>query len=80
MKTSTVTEWLTADDRTKTGDPNPDFIMGFTNVFTYKSFELSVFLHWCREGRSSRHVHLSGIGTGEDNQTKRMINRWKGTR
>jgi TonB-linked SusC/RagA family outer membrane protein len=69
---------LTADDRTKTGDPNPDFIMGFTNVFTFKSFELSVFLHWVqgREIFNGTFIYLES-GTGEDNQTKRMINRWK---
>ncbi|MDD5695989.1 MAG: TonB-dependent receptor [Bacteroidales bacterium] len=69
---------LTADDRTKTGDPNPDFIMGFTNVFSFKSFELSVFLHWVqgKEIFNGTFIYLES-GTGEDNQTKRMIDRWK---
>ncbi|HNS17004.1 MAG TPA: TonB-dependent receptor [Bacteroidales bacterium] len=69
---------LTADDRTKTGDPNPDFIMGFTNVFRYRSLELSVFLHWVqgREIFNGTFIYLES-GTGEDNQTKRMIDRWK---
>jgi TonB-linked SusC/RagA family outer membrane protein len=69
---------LTADDRMKTGDPNPDFIMGFTNVFTYKSFELSVFLH-CVYGKEILNGSLIYLesGTGEDNQTERMNDRWK---
>lgn len=27
------------------GDPNPDFTMGLTNTFTYKGFDVSVFLY-----------------------------------
>ncbi|MCX6234235.1 MAG: TonB-dependent receptor [Bacteroidetes bacterium] len=71
-------EILTANDRTKTGDPNPDFIMGFTNVFTYKSFELSVFLY-CVYGNDVFNGSLIYLesGSGEDNQTTRMNDRWK---
>jgi hypothetical protein len=32
-----------ADDRTVIGNPNPDFTGGFTNDFTYRNFDLSVF-------------------------------------
>jgi TonB-dependent starch-binding outer membrane protein SusC len=32
-----------ADDRTIIGNPNPDFTGGFTNNFSYKNFDLSVF-------------------------------------
>lgn len=32
------------DDRTKIGDPYPDFIYGWSNSFSYKSFDLSIFL------------------------------------
>jgi hypothetical protein len=32
-----------ADDRTVIGNPNPDFTGGFSNDFTYRNFDLSVF-------------------------------------
>jgi hypothetical protein len=34
---------VNADDRTIIGNPNPDFTGGFTNNFSYKNFDLSVF-------------------------------------
>ncbi|WP_162415886.1 SusC/RagA family TonB-linked outer membrane protein [Cyclobacterium roseum] len=33
------------DDREVIGDPNPDFIYGFSNDFSYKNLTLSVFIH-----------------------------------
>ena len=33
------------DDREVIGDPNPDFIYGFSNDFTYKNFKLSIFIN-----------------------------------
>lgn len=32
------------DDRTIIGDPNPDFIWGWTNSFAYKGFDLNIFI------------------------------------
>ncbi len=32
-------------DRTIIGSANPDFIFGITNTFTYKNFDLSIFVH-----------------------------------
>lgn len=34
---------ITKDDKTFIGDPNPDFIYGFTTDVSYKGFELSLF-------------------------------------
>lgn len=34
---------ISPDDRTKIGDPNPDFIYGFHNKFSWKGFELDIF-------------------------------------
>lgn len=34
---------ITSADRTKVGNPHPDFIAGLTNTFTYKGFDLSIF-------------------------------------
>jgi TonB-dependent starch-binding outer membrane protein SusC len=69
---------ITADDRTKIGDPNPDFTGGMTNTFTYKSLELSVFLNWVygNDIFNATLIYLES-GTGEDNQTANMVNRWK---
>ncbi|KAF5031983.1 TonB dependent receptor [anaerobic digester metagenome] len=34
---------VNADDKTKIGDPNPNFIYGVNSVMNYKNFELSLF-------------------------------------
>ncbi len=34
---------ITSDDRTFLGDPNPNFIFGFNNDFSYKRFSLNMF-------------------------------------
>ena len=68
---------ITSNDRVKTGDPNPDFTAGMTNVFSYKNFELSVFLQaiYGNDIYNGTLVYLES-GTGEDNQTARMNGRW----
>jgi TonB-linked SusC/RagA family outer membrane protein len=35
---------INSNDQTFIGDPNPKFTYGFTNTFTYKGFDLSIFL------------------------------------
>ncbi len=69
---------ITSDDRIKIGDPNPDFTAGFTNAFSYKNFELSIFLQgvYGNEIFNGTLIYLES-GSGEDNQTKRMVGRWK---
>ena len=32
------------NDRVKIGDPNPDFIYGMTNEFSWKNFDLSILI------------------------------------
>lgn len=69
---------ITSDDRMKIGDPNPDFTAGFTNVFSYANFELSIFLQgvYGNDVFDATLIYLES-GTGEDNQTQRMVDRWK---
>jgi TonB-linked SusC/RagA family outer membrane protein len=69
---------ITADDRKKIGDPNPDFSYGITNNLTYKNFELSIFLQgiYGNELFNGTLIYLES-GTGEDNQTTNMLRRWK---
>lgn len=66
------------NDRTIIGDPNPDFIFGLTNDFTYKNFDLSIHLagavggdviSWSREN----HDNLDGVF----NVRKDLANRWR---
>lgn len=35
---------ISTSDRTYIGDPNPDFIYGLTNTFTWKDLSLSIFI------------------------------------
>ncbi|NJO68942.1 MAG: SusC/RagA family TonB-linked outer membrane protein [Bacteroidetes bacterium] len=35
---------INADDQTFIGDPNPDFTFGINNSFTYKNFDLNIYL------------------------------------
>lgn len=69
---------ITSADRVKTGDPNPDFTAGLTNVLSYKNFELNIFLQgvYGNEIYNGTLVYLES-GTGEDQQTKRMVGRWR---
>ncbi len=67
-------------DREVIGDPNPDFIYGFSNDFTYKNFSLSVFIN----GSYGNDIaDLNGIGLlaqpQKHNVYKRVFDeRWTG--
>lgn len=69
---------ITSDDRTKIGDPNPDYTYGFTNTFSFKSFELSVFLQgvYGNDIYNGTMLYLGNL-TAEDNQIAKMLDRWK---
>jgi TonB-dependent starch-binding outer membrane protein SusC len=69
---------INAEDYTKIGDPNPDFTTGLTNTFSYKGFDLSIFLHmiYGNDVFNGTYIYLQS-GTGEDNQTTEMLRRWK---
>jgi hypothetical protein len=47
---------IAADDRVILGSPHPDFILGFTNNFSYKNFSLNVFF----EGVFGNEVFWAG--------------------
>lgn len=69
---------ITTDDRTKVGDPNPKFIGGFTNSFTYRGFDLSVFLQFSY-GNDVFHgsrLFLESL-QGGDNQLASVTRRWR---
>jgi TonB-linked SusC/RagA family outer membrane protein len=69
---------INSDDWTKIGDPNPDFTYGITNTFSFKNFDLSIFL----QGVSGNDIFNGTLiylesGMGDDNQTTNVIGRWK---
>ncbi len=69
---------IDAEDRTIIGNAFPDAVIGFTNRFTYKSFELSVFLFSIlgNEVYNETRSMLEGM-TGDRNQTANVLNRWQ---
>src|SRR5690606_17757351 len=69
---------ITSDDRTKVGDPNPDFIGGFTNTFSYKGFDLSVFLQFSygNDVFNGSRLFLEWL-QGGDNQVAAVTRRWR---
>lgn len=59
------------------GDPNPDFIFSWTNNFTYKNFDLSIFIN------GSIGNDIMNLGRGEyamvspfASQRRDMLNYW----
>ena len=58
------------------GNPNPDFILGFSNSFTYKNFSLGFLLDW-REGGdllNGTNWALSSFGTTQQTADTREEN------
>jgi len=69
---------ITSDDRTVIGNPNPKFTGGVTNTFSYKSFELSIFLQivYGNDVFNATNIYLESAD-GIDQQTIAMVDRWK---
>src|SRR5690606_9662524 len=69
---------ITSEDRTIVGNPHPDFIYGLTNNFTYKGFDLSIFLQGS-QGNDVFHgsrLFLESL-QGGDNQLAAITRRWQ---
>ncbi len=68
------------DDRTVIGDASPDFYGGFTNNFTYKGFDLSVFFTFSYGAEVLNATKLNNTKTGNTNKNALDIanssNRW----
>ncbi len=56
-------------DRTIIGNPNPDFTWGITNNFTYKNFDLSIFLQGSQGGDIFNMTNVQ-LFNGDANTTK----------
>ncbi len=70
---------ISASDRTYIGDPNPDFTYGMTNTFSWKGFDLSIFIQGSYGNdiyNLSRH-NTEGMFDGK-NQTTVVLDRIPG--
>jgi TonB-linked SusC/RagA family outer membrane protein len=69
---------ITTADRTKIGNPHPDFIGGITNTFNYKGFDLSIFLQFSygNDMFNGSRLFLESL-QGGDNQLEAVTRRWK---
>jgi TonB-linked SusC/RagA family outer membrane protein len=69
---------ITADDRTRIGDPNPDFVGGFDNSFQYKQLSLRIFFQYSygNDIYNGTRVYIESL-KGEDNQLTTIEERWK---
>jgi TonB-dependent starch-binding outer membrane protein SusC len=66
------------NDREILGDSNPDFFGGFTNVFSFKNFELNVFLQYSYGNKIFNYDRWLGENVSANNNVLRyMVNRWK---
>lgn len=69
---------INEDDKTVIGNPNPKHIGGFSNNFSYKGFDLSVFLQWSYGNdiyNANRIMFESAYKYGY-NQYESYLNRW----
>jgi len=68
---------LSTADRTKVGNPHPDFIAGMTNTLNYKRFDLSFFFQgsYGNDVFNGSRLFLESL-QGGDNQLAIVENRW----
>jgi len=66
------------NDRTAIGDPNPKFTYGITNNFTYKQFDLSIFLNGSYGAKVMNLLNntLGNLSTVYQNQYAAYANFW----
>ena len=70
---------INEDDRVVLGNPNPDFFGGFTNNFSYKNFDFSIFFQWSYGNEiynANRILWTSGLQSNRNFSTE-VINRWR---
>ena len=74
-----TTNDLNEAQRVVVGDPNPDFIFGINNTFSWKGIDLAIFI----QGVQGNEIYngggvfqMDGFGWF-DNQDRRVLNRWQ---
>ncbi len=67
------------EDRTYIGNPNPDFIFALNNTFSYKGFDLNIFLQgvYGNDIYNANRIGNEGMAVAY-NQNKSTLNRWMG--
>ena len=65
-------------DYTIIGDPNPDFIGGLSNNFSYKGFDLNVFFQWSagNDVLNANRLVFEGHGRASQNMFSTYADRW----
>ena len=76
----TTTSNYSEAERIVAGDPNPDYVFGLTNNFSYKGFDATIFFN----GVAGNQVNIYGMGRYssasmlyEDNNTADQLGRWQ---
>lgn len=64
---------ITEADRTTIGNPNPDFTWGFTNNFTYRNLDLSIFFQGSQGGDIFNLTNVQ-LTNGDANTTRVYYN------
>jgi TonB-dependent starch-binding outer membrane protein SusC len=69
---------INLSDKTYIGDPNPDFIYGFTNTFSYKGLELNIFFQGSQGNDiyNASRMETEGMYDAK-NQSTRVLDRWR---
>ena len=69
---------ISSSDRTYIGDPNPDFIYGLTNTFTWKDLSLSIFIQgsYGNDIFNVSRMETEGMYDGK-NQSTEVLKRWR---
>jgi TonB-linked SusC/RagA family outer membrane protein len=65
---------IDANDKTKIGDPNPDFTYGFNMEVTYKAFDFSMYTYGVAGSQNVFGVH--DYTRAYNNFTTSILNRW----
>ena len=66
------------DDRTVIGNPEPKFIFGFNNTFSYKNFDLNIFFQGVVGNDMYNFTRMESEWlNGKTNQMKTVLKRWK---
>ncbi|GAB3175801.1 SusC/RagA family TonB-linked outer membrane protein [Telluribacter humicola] len=71
---------LNSNDRTIIGNPNPDFIWGLNNDFSYKGFDLNLFFQGSQGNDILSYTLMElNLLSGINNATTVALNRWTPT-
>ncbi|MEP5132196.1 SusC/RagA family TonB-linked outer membrane protein, partial [Nonlabens ulvanivorans] len=70
---------ITEDDRTTIGNPNPDYTFGFTNNFSYKDFDLSIFFQGSQGGEIFNLTNVQLVNGDANTTVDNFNNAWTPT-